>query len=430
MSECPHPAKLLKLVSDGEYVPHLRECEKCRNFVAAAAEAMSTLNDRTELEAAVREEIDEVLANTPEYRWSSTFLDSCNVHLLRSVVVRDLFRRADELSGSEPWRALNLTRAAILVCDHMVAKGNAPAPELRFEVLKLHSSLLRDTGSLDEALSVLGRAWIVADETENREQYRAILALCGAIIYAEPDIANFDEAISLAEAAAPVLDICGDARRSVIARHTKAYALAVQNRFEEAATILRGVVDEIRDAGGTPHDAAMAHALLALCYVRLGSHGEALDHARIAEHLHEENGETVDAARAAHHAALAIAGLGRFGDVREEFTRTADVVFAAGLFDVWCVLRLDYIAAALTADSSADVRADAEGVARVAMTVGTKQSSQRRQFVAEACNYLRQIAMNDALTFEVADYVRAYVDRSFKRKPMKFARPSGASFVM
>jgi tetratricopeptide (TPR) repeat protein len=430
MSECPHPAKLLQLIADGEYVPHLRECEKCRTFVDAATEAVDAFKDTGELEAAVRAEIDALLADSPEHRWGSMFLDSRNVHLHRSVVVRDLLRRAEELSGSKPRQALNLSSAAISVCDAMIAADRPPAPELRFEVLKLHSSLLRDVGMLDEALSVLGRAWTVADTTEHREQYRATLSLCAAIIYVEPDVADFDEAIKLAEAAGAVLDVCGDQRRAVIARHTKAYALAVMDRFEAAVPLLRGVVDEITEAGGTTHDAAMAHSLLAWCYVQLGLFGDALDHARIAEHLHSERGETIDAARAAHVAARAIAGMGHFDDVKDEFTRTADVVFQAELFDVWCVLRLDYIATALAADECADVRADAEGVARVAMTVGKTDSTLRRRLTAEACDYLRIIAIRNMLTYEVADYVRNYVDRNSKQKPAKFIPPSGAGFAM
>jgi len=430
MSECPHPAKLLQLISGGEYVPHLRECAKCRAFVDAATEAVDAFNDTSELEAAVRAEIDALFADAPEHRWGLMFLDSRNTHLHRSVVVRDLLLRAEKLSGSKPRQALNISSAAISVCDAMTAVDRPPAPELRFEALKLHSSLLRDVGMLDEALSVLGRAWTVADATEHREQYRATLSLCAAIIYVEPDLAKFDEAINLAESAAAVLDVCGDQRRAVIARHTKAYALAVRDRFEAAVPLLRGVVEEILEAGGTTHDAAMAHALLAWCYVQLGRFGEALDHARIAEHLHSERGETIDAARAAHVAARAIAGMGRFDDVRDEFTRAADVVFRAERFDVWCVLRLDYIAAALAADECADVRADAEGVARVAMTVGTTDSTLRRRFAAEACDCLRRVATRDALTYEIAEYVRKFIERNAKQRPVKFTPPPGAEFLM
>lgn len=428
MSACPPRVKLLALITAGEHVPHLAECDDCAMFVAAATEAVTAFRDRSELEAAVTSMIDDILAETPRHRWGVAIFASRILH--RSAVIRDLLRRADEQCGANPRAALEFTSTALAISDAMAANGHAPAPELRFEILKEHSSLLRETGSLDAALSVLGRAWAVANETNNREVYRATLSLCAAIIYAEPDIANFDEAISLAEAAAAVLDICGDQRRAMIARHTKAYALVVMNRFEAATPLLRGVVAEVADAGGSPRDAALAHSLLAMSLVELGSYGEALDHARIAEHLHAERGDTVDAARAAHFTARALAGIGHFAEVREEFTRTADIVFQAGLIDVWCLLRLDYIAAALADDESADVRADAEAVARVAMTMATKDANQRRRFIAEACEYLRRIAIRDALTFEVADHVRSYVQRNLSRKPVKFAPPPGASFVM
>jgi tetratricopeptide (TPR) repeat protein len=427
-SECPPRVKLLALITAGEHVPHLDTCEECATFVAAATEAVTAFRDRSELEAAVRSMIDELIAETPSHRWGIAIFSSRTLH--RSVVIRDLLRRADEQYGSDPRSALEFTSTAMAICDAMAKGGQTPSAELRFEVLKAHSSILREIGSLDEALSVLGRAWSVADETEERELYHAIVSLCAATLYAEPDLARFDEAIDLAESAAAVLDICGDQRRAVIARHTKAYALVAMKRFEAAVPLLRGVVAEIVEAGGGSRDAALAHVLLGLCLVRLGSYSEAIDHARIAEHLHEKCGDTVDAARAAHVAARALAGMGHFGEARDEFTRTAEIVFCAGLFDVWCLLRLDYIAAALADDESADVRTDVEAVARVCMTVATRGSTRRQQFAAEALDYLRRLALRDAITSDVVNHVRMFVERNTSGRPVRFAPPAGAAFVM
>lgn len=391
---CPHPLKLLQLVSDGEYVPHLRTCEKCRDFVAAAKDAVETFNDQHELLSAVREEIDARIGDVPSHRWRSVIFGERALY--RSVVVRDLLRRADELGGSRPRDALQFSEAAVDICDAMTASGTPPAPELRFDALKSHSSWLREMHLLDAALAALARAWPLIEEMEAPEPYRATLSLCAAIIYAEPDLANFDEAIRLAHTAAAVLDISGDSRRAVIARHTEAYAYAAMNRFAEAVPLLRGVIEEIGEAGGSTRDTAFAHALLGMSLVRVGAYEEGLDHVRIAEHLHMQCGDVVDAARAAHFVASAKAGLGCFAEVREDFTRAADVVFRAELFDVWCLLRLDFIAAALEDDEAADVRADVEMVARVAMTMA-KDSTQRRRFFAEACDYLRRLAIRDAI---------------------------------
>lgn len=427
MSDCPPRIKLLALVDAGKDVPHVRDCEECAEFVAAALDAVKTFGGQREAEEAVRLLIDEIVAETPSHRWGVTIFAERTLH--RSVVVRDLLRRADRLYGSDPRGALDFSSTAVQICDAMASSGHPPTPELRMDALKEHSTMLRRRGALDEALNVLGRAWVISALSDRRELYRAILALCAAIIYAEPDVANFDEAVRLASEAAAVLDVCGDERRSLMARHIEAYGLVQKGRFDSAVVLLQGVIEEAGDAGLTKRDVGQAHALLAQAHLSLGSFGETIDHARIGQHLHDECGDVLDAARAAHVAARALAYLGHLSEVREEFTRTADVVFGLGLFDVWCLMRLDYISAELEEDEAANVRADIELVSRVAATMA-KESTQRRRFIAEACECLRRIAIRDALTVEAAKHVRAYVERNLSRRPAKFTPPPGSAFVM
>jgi tetratricopeptide (TPR) repeat protein len=428
VSGCPPRVKLLTLVAQGEDVPHLQECEDCREFVAGAAAAVGAFDDLSEVEETTRRLVDSLLAEMPPHRWTASFLKEHN--LCHSVVVRDLLRRADDLYGSDPRHALNLTSAALSICDAMGANGSAPSAELRFEVLKSHAWLLRRYGMHDDALTALARAACVADETNASELYRGIVSVSIAIVYSEPDVARFDEAIHLAEAAGAVFDVCGDQRRAAVARHTKAYALVVMNRFEAAVPLLTDVLAAIGDTDLPNRDAALAHALLAFCLLNIQCFGEALDHARIAEHIHTECGDTVDAARAAHVAAGALAAMGYIDDAREEFARTAEVVFQAGLFDVWCLLRLDYIAAALEADAAADIRSEVEAVARVSMTMGTSGSTRRRQFAAQAMDYLRRLAIRDAVTVDVVSHVRAFIRRNAAQQPTRFSPPPGSGFVM
>src|SRR5207244_2335582 len=114
---------------------------------------------------------------------------------------------------------------------------------------------------------------------------RAILSLCAAIVYSQPDIGRFDEAIELAETAAAVLDVYGDEGRAIIARQTKAQDLMVLNRFSDALPLLRTVAFDLDEATGKTRDTATAYALLALCLVELGSYEEAVDHATMAERV-------------------------------------------------------------------------------------------------------------------------------------------------
>src|SRR5262249_49475773 len=162
------------------------------------------------------------------------------------------------------------------------ARGDSPKPELIFEALKEHSTLLRQMHRLDEAQEFLSRAWTVASETAQPELHSAIISLCGAITHAQPDLARFEDAIDLAETAATVLDVYGDRRRVVIAWHTKAYVLMAMSRYAEAATLLRNVIAEIMDAAGTARDCARAHGLLAYVLAQLGSFEKATEHAIFA----------------------------------------------------------------------------------------------------------------------------------------------------
>jgi tetratricopeptide (TPR) repeat protein len=424
---CPLRVTLLNMIVAGEHSPHLDVCEECAAFVAAATDAVTAFTDRGDVERAVEERIDAVLAGTPARHWSSVIVAS--PELRRSVVIRDLLRRADEFYGRDSRAALDFTTAAVTVCDVMVASGESPSMELRFLALKEHATALHRMGKFDESIAVLGRAWPIASRTKDSERDRAVLSLCAAIVYAEPDIADFDAAMEFAETAASVLDVCGDERRAIIARQTKAYVLLVMNRFAEALPILQSVTADLDEPTGESRDAAMAHAQLAACLVELGSYDEAVEHATIAERLHLMCGGVLDAARVAHVRARAAAALGRFAEVQSEFTRTADVVFAAKMFNTWAVMRLEYVAAALADDESADVRAELESVARVCMSLNATESTQRQAFAAEALDYLRQLAIRDALTCEAVDRVRAFVIRNNSQPPVKFARPPGA-FLM
>ena len=426
-SSCPPRVKLLTLIADGEYVPHLEVCEDCSEFVAAATEAVAAFKDRRELEEAVALHVDAVLAETPARHWSSVIAGAPD--LRRSVVIRDLLRRAYDAFGADSRLALDMTTAAVAVCDVMVSSGNPPSMDLRFLALKEHSTALFRMGRLDEAIGAISRAWPIAMRTEESQRDRAILSLCSAILYSQPDIARFDDAIELAETAASVLDIYGDERRAIMARQTKAQVLMVLNRYSDALPLLRTVTFDLDEATGESRDTATAYALLALCLVELESHEEAIEHATTAERVFLVYDDIGEAARPAHFRARAVAGLGRFAEVREEFHRTAGIIFAARHFDVWLEMRLDYVAAALADDGSADVRAELESVVHVCATLSATESTQRRIFAAEATGYLRQLAVRDALTFEAAKNVRAFIARNASRPPVKFVRPPGA-FIM
>jgi tetratricopeptide (TPR) repeat protein len=424
---CPAPEDLLARVIAGEDVPHLAECEECASYVEVVYHAAEVFNGSTdEVDREVAELIDEALGDVPPAEWAAELVRGREFH--HSLIIAELLRRADR-AYENPSIAVHITSAAVQLCETMEKAGTPPPAQLRFDTWKERSIALRAAGDLNESLDALARAWAVTHELENREQLHAVLSLCTALTYSEPDIGKFDEAIALAESAEAVLERCGDPRRTLMARQAKAHALACKWQFAEALAVVLPLAQEYEALGAT-FDAANAHHLIAHCYTELGTFDEALGHALVAQCGYETMSNAVAVARVSHVSARAIAGLGRFEEARAQFEDSAEIVFAAGLYDVWVLDRLDYVAAALHHDPGADVRGDVEAVAVVCLMLGREDSTMRRRYAAEALDYLRRLAKRDALTPEAADYVRDFVSSNTNRPPVRFRPPSADEFVM
>jgi tetratricopeptide (TPR) repeat protein len=424
---CPSPEELLALVIAGEDVPHLDECEDCAWYIEAVYHAAKVFDGSCEeLHRAVAELVDEALEDVPSKDWAAQLVGEWGSY--NSLVIAELLRRADR-AYENPSIAVDLTSAAVALCEARAKAGTPPPAQLRFDALKEHSMALRAANDLNGSLDALVRASAVASELENREQLDAIVALCTALTYAEADLGKFDEAIDLADRAEGVLELCGDRRRALMARQTKAHALTCMSHFREALDVVLPVA-EAYEAMGAVFDAATARHLIAHCYVEIGTYDEALGQALVAQCGYEQAGNAVAIARVSHVAARAIAGLGRFEEARAQFEDSAALVFAAGLYEVWVLDRLDYIAAALHHDPASEVRADVEAVAVVCLMIGRENSTMRRRYAAEALDYLRQLAKRDALTAEAADYVRDFVALNASRPPVRFTPPALGELVM
>ena len=424
---CPERGELLDLVLAGEDVRHLRECEDCSDYVEWFLSMREAFGERVaNFDAALQAFMDETLDDMPSKDWAPMLARNPEFH--HSFVIEALLRRLVPVREN-PSVVVDLTAAAMQLCEEMEKSGSPPPGQLYFDVLKERAIALRAANELDAAIETLSRASAKASELENREQLDAIVALCTALTYSEADLGKFDEAIAMAERAEGVLELCGDHRRAVMARQAKAHALACMSRFAEALPIVLPVAAEY-DAMSSLFDAANAHNLVAHCYAELGTFDEALGHALVAECGYEKIGNAAEAARARHVAARAIAGLGRFEEARPQFEESAEVIWAAELYEVWVIVRLDYVAAALHDDSAADVRGDVEAIARVCFMLGRENSTMRRRYAAEALQYLRQLAKRDALTADAADYVRGFVSLNASRPPVRFRAPQQPDFVM
>src|SRR5207248_6543679 len=183
---CPSPEDLLARVIAGEDVPHLDECEDCAWYVDAVYHAAKVFDGNCEeLRRAVAELVDEALEDVPSKEWVARLVAEWGSY--NSLVIAELLRRADR-AYENPSIAVDLTSAAVALCEAKVKAGTPPPAQLRFDALKEHAMALRAANDLNGSLEALVRASAVASELENREQMDAVVALCTALTYSEADL--------------------------------------------------------------------------------------------------------------------------------------------------------------------------------------------------------------------------------------------------
>jgi len=423
---CPSRDELWAMIQESGDVPHLDECDACAQFFEIFLNAVEVFHgDPRELEGALAAVVDDALTGVPPAEWASRL--AAEPRFRHELVIREVLRRAAG-AYENPVIEGGWTAAAVALCDAMAADGTLPV-ELYVEVLKERAMALRAGNDLQGALRLLERARELSGEMPDREKWEAVISLCEAITYSEPDLGQFDEACSLAEEAQVTFERLGDVRRALMARQAKAYALAVQMQHQAALTIALSVAAQF-DAMASRYDAASTHHLVAHCYVKSGMYQEGLSHALVAQTGYEKLGNASLIARVKHVAACAMAGLGRFEEAYPQFEESAEAIFHAGLYDVWVLDRLDYVAAALRHDPTADVREVVEAVAHVCFLLGDERSTMRRRYAAEALDYMRRLAKRDELTAEAAEYIRDFIESNSKRPPQRFVSPTGGGLVM
>src|ERR1043165_6314627 len=132
---------------------------------------------------------------------------SGNAEFRNSIIVEELQRRAIA-ARENPSVGLDLTAAAMAICEAMESEGEPPRAQLYFDVLKERAMMLRAANELDAAIETLSRASAKASGLENREELDAVVWLCTALTLSEADKGQFDEAIALAGSAEEVFERC------------------------------------------------------------------------------------------------------------------------------------------------------------------------------------------------------------------------------
>lgn len=422
-SRCLPPAIAAAYVSDeldpaaeADVQEHLAGCVACRDCVAilrrifaagsAVAEAIEEVGSLVERLLSEPDHRWPLLANEPEYhRWD---------------VVRRLLALAVEERERNTRRAAQMARTAGAIAE-LLPDHEHGVHDLRFEAAKLESALLREAGRYTECRAALERADRAADRVRDVRLARAAVFLSRALICAEPDIWEPEEALELLDAAERVYRQRRNPERLRAALTVRGMVLFRMGRAAEARARFEEVLERTQSSDELAY--ADAHANLAQALLETGDFTAAERSVKIATTANMRHGRPVDKARN-----IAVeARLQQSLDNHEEAVRHAehamhefescnssDEAVRAGLIAVQSLLVLqeDDRARLLTirlAEKSADL--------------DQREPSRRRALTAQAFAYLRQLAVRASLTPDIVGLVRTYLQKLVVKPATSFVPP-------
>jgi tetratricopeptide (TPR) repeat protein len=403
-----------------EFNEHQRRCRRCAAIATAVGDAVAAglVEDDVDVETLIAEEIISALDEQPDHRWWSIVRDDPAFHA--AFVAKHLLDVADRFYGRDPRRGLAYVEAALVICE---ATPKIPAA-VHATALKEKSTYLRRFFRIGEALATLDVADKVAATAGDDAKYiSATLKLARAMILADPEVGQFDDALRLAAEARVVLAGL-DRGRELTTMRVTAMVTMWQGHFAEALNAFEALLPLTLEAETPDLDLATLYQAIGKCAAEIGDIHSALQAMALARVIFEQLGSLADLAkcdwidgRAGLHASSYENSLALFESAAEAFERL-------GRWDLWVRVKLDSVHALLSANPATDVVQRCESIATMSTMLDQREPNRRRHCTAEALDFLRRYAGQGALDIETVKYVRSYLDEIAERPPRSFLAPT------
>jgi len=394
-----------------------------RRRVTRLATELVRLGSDAELPADFERWTDERLATAPPHRWPVIVAGDSRFH--HRVIARHLSRRAMAVLAEcgNMRRALRMSETASTILDILATREpyDAALEIMRAEALVDRATYLTWLGGYAAALDAIesGEMFIASILTPDADLVRARLLFARAIVYSDPDVCRYDDALALLDRAGEAFKLLEQPARGLAVKRMKAAVLMALNHFESARVLLLGLLGATEAADSREH-ARLMHEI-AMCAVLMGNAAEALRFGEIARTaLMRFGNNPSEIGRADWTIGRALEITGDYAGATEALNRAAETFARADMLDLWVRVRLDYVHVALVRDSAADVRILCESIAATSIALDQKEANRRRQCTAEALDYLRRVAMRQAVTVDTVAFVRAYLDEIAIRPARRF----------
>jgi len=403
---------------------HAERCADCLRVIEAAdrlSRAYGEGIDADTFAVAVHEHVDRILARTRVHRWPTEAASDPTMQ--HEEVIQYLRACANRVADSDVRRATDYAGAAAAIAEKLFAHGQIAA-DLMIETLRDHSTALRNASMYGAALTTLTTAESLTERAEDPRLQRAILRLCRAILLADANVCQFDEADTLAAECESELG-GRDARRAAIATYVRAGVRRLGGRSAEAL----GYYERARDGfaaavGESSVDAALAQEGVAACLVGTGRQAEARPLLISCREVFERLDMRAEVARTKWHEARADARDGEFDRAIDGLHSVARAFLDIRMFDDWVRVRLEIVGVMLERDPGANVADICESIAAMSISLDEREPNRSHRCTAEALEYLRQSARRQMATSALTGYVQGYIAAADAGRFAPFVPPS------
>jgi tetratricopeptide (TPR) repeat protein len=380
--------------------------------------AAGLTDDDADVDALVAEEIVLSLEEQPNHRWPSIVRADTTFHA--AFVARHLLEAADRFYGPDPRRGLAYVETALVICELIPERAAA----LYATALKEKSTYLRRFFRIGEALTTLDAADRVAAAAGDETDYiAATLKLARAMILADPEVGQFEEALRCAsEARAGLAGL--DRPRELTAMRVAAMVEMRRGHFAEALQSFEALLPPTIAISAPELDLATLYQAIAKCAAETSDVIKAHRATSLARVIFQRTGSLAELAccdwfdgRADLHSSSCGNSLALFASAAATFERL-------GRWDLWVRVKLDTVQALLSADPATDVVQTCEAIATMSTMLDQREPNRRHHCTAEALDSLRRHAGQGALVLDTIKFVRSYLDEIADRPPRSFAPPT------
>lgn len=395
---------------------HASTCERCGRAVDLIRRAkLVGLDEIGDALDDVAELINSILGEPP-HRWERIVAQP-EYHY--PEVARRLLAIAIDARARDARLATCASRAAAVIADAISIDAQA-THDLRFEIWKTHAALLREIGAFSDVRAALVRAEEAAEWTTDVEVARASILLSRALIAADPDVWEPEEAFALLDRAEAVF-VRRDEERYRRTRTTRAMLLRRCGRAEEAFAIFESVAAETPESDLLAHADALAN--LAVTALDLGRSDSAALLMERVEETDRQFGNVVNIARDLWLGARIASARGQHDDAAVRATAAMTEFQHLGL-------TAEQIRAGLTAVRSLTALGEVSEalslcrlLASASMELDRREPTRRRILTTEAVSYLRDVAERAWLTVDLVAAVEGYVQDISDKPPTRFTPP-------